>query len=180
MTVYDRWHKTGPGEPCRQHRQVPSAAHGAGDRWQVRWRDEDGRQRSRNFRLKEGRNPGLHADALDAKITRELHTGGYVDPSAGDITLQAYAEDWRKTRSHDTGTAEGLERRLRLHVYENPRTPGKTRRGGVAIGQRKMAELSRRPSLVHAARGRRGGAAWRSGSGRWRSWRGARRWCRRG
>lgn len=49
--VCDRWHKSRPdaGEPvCADHKAVPSADHGKGDRWQARWRD-GGRQRSQNF-----------------------------------------------------------------------------------------------------------------------------------
>ena len=154
MAVYDRWHRSSGAEPCREHsrgraRLYPSAAHGTGDRWQVRWYDDQGRQRKRNFALKEGRDPSRHAEAFDNKIQRDLNTGEYADPAA-DVTLQAYAEDWRKTRRHDTSTAEAQERRLRLHVYEDPANPGRTPRGGVAIGQRKLRELARRPSLVAA------------------------------
>ena len=50
MAVYDRWHKSRPrpGElVCRERKMVPAAGHGIGDRWQVRWRDEDGEQRAR-------------------------------------------------------------------------------------------------------------------------------------
>ena len=52
MTVYDRWHKSRsrPGEEkCGDHRKVPTADHGKGDRWQVRWRDAGGKQCKRNF-----------------------------------------------------------------------------------------------------------------------------------
>jgi len=50
--IYDRWHKTFPKpgeEPCVDHGKVPTAEHGMGDRWQVRWK-EGGRQASRNFK----------------------------------------------------------------------------------------------------------------------------------
>jgi integrase len=157
MAVYDRWHRAPqPGdEPCREHsrgrtRLYPSAVHGQGDRWQVRYYNENGKQRKRNFRLREGRNPDLHADAYDAKITRELHTGDYVDPDLAEVTLQAYAEEWRKARTHDTVSAGHLERRLRLHVYQDPDNPGRTPKGGTSIGQRRMRELARRPSLLQA------------------------------
>lgn len=155
MAVYDRWHKDpGPGdEPCRcgrgRARLYPSAAHLRGDRWQVRWRDPaTGRQKTRNFPLKEGKDPGLHADAYDAKVRRELDTDSYTDPSAGRVTLQAYAEQHRATRVHGESAAAGLESRLRNHVYEAGPGSGKTPRGGVAIGQHPMSLLARRPSLV--------------------------------
>lgn len=156
MAVYDRWHKAPkPGDEacsCGTARSplYPSGVHKKGKRWQVRWRDEAGRQPRRNFDLKVGKNPDIHADAYDAKNSRDLDTGDYIDPSNADITLREYAEDWRKNRKHDTVTAEKTERRLRLHVYEATGKPGRTPKGGVAIGHRRMAELSRRPSLIQA------------------------------
>ena len=61
-TVYDRWHtrkprkdsKTGePVNPCKHSTKAtkyyPSASHGQGDRWQVRWYDESRKQCTRNF-----------------------------------------------------------------------------------------------------------------------------------
>lgn len=156
MAVYDRWHRDPrPGdEPCRCGTRrtplYPAAGHLRGDRWQVRWRDPAGRQRKRNFALKVGSNPGLHADAYEAKVQRDLDRRDYVDPSAAEVTLHDYAEQWRLSRSHDTVTAGHLERRLRLHVYEAPATPGRTPRGGAAIGQLRMGALARQPSAVQA------------------------------
>jgi hypothetical protein len=57
VSIYDRWHKThlDPGDkPCGEHsrgktRLYPNAEHLQGYRWQVRWRDEGGRQCKRNF-----------------------------------------------------------------------------------------------------------------------------------
>ncbi len=140
VSVYDRWHRQDGDEPCAEHSRgrkklYPSAVHGQGDRWQVRWYDDEGRQRKRNFRLKEGRNPALHADAFSAQVSHQLDRGDYIDPDSGDITLREYAEDWRRHRVHDTVTARKLEARLRLHVYP-------------AIGSRRMRELAARPSLV--------------------------------
>jgi integrase len=156
VAVHDRWHRDQqPGdEPCkcgtRRTPLYPGAAHQQGDRWQVRWRNLDGKQRKRNFALRIGSSPDLHADAFDAKTRRELDRRDYVDPEAADVTLRAYAEQWRLSRSHDTITAGHLERRLRLHVYEDPSKPGRTPRGGVAIGQLRLAALARQPSLVQA------------------------------
>lgn len=102
MSIYDRWHKSRPDlgeEKCRQHRMVPSSAHGQGERWQVRWRDENGKQCKRNFAKKEGKDPELHADAFDAKVNSSLDAGTYVDPATGNITFQEYAEGWRTART---------------------------------------------------------------------------------
>ncbi len=145
MGVYDRWHKAlGPdGVPCREHsrgttRLYPSAAHGKGVRWQVRWYDPDtGKQEKRSFRLKEGRNPSLHADAFAAQVERDIDTGNYTDPDSAEITFREFAEDVRKARSHDDVTAVQLERFLRLHAYPH-------------FGDRTLREMSRRPSLTQA------------------------------
>jgi len=140
VSVYDRWHKSRPftGEPeCAEHGLVPSADHGTGDRWQVRWRDDDGAQHKRNFARKTGKNPEVHADAFDARTRTQLHDGSYIDPSAGNVTFKAYAEDWRRNRTHDVNTARRIELQLRLHVYP-------------VIGHRTMRELAKRPSITQA------------------------------
>lgn len=159
MSVYDRWHKSHPkpdDKPCKEHSRgrnklYPSSEHLQGKRWQVRWEDLDGKQKSRNFTVKEGKNPDLHAEAFDAKITNELNAGTYIDPAAGEVTLKEYAEYWRKNRGGlDGNEAAALERRLRLHVYEGEPGSGLTPKGGTAIGQRLLRDLARRPSLVQA------------------------------
>jgi hypothetical protein len=140
MAVYDRWHKSRPkpGEPvCREHKAVPTGDHGKGDRWQVRWRDEQGEQRARNFGRKTGKDPEACAETFDAKVKTQLDDGSYVAPKDANTTFRAFAEDWRKTRTHDVGTAARIERELRLHVYP-------------AIGHRTLRELAKRPSLIQS------------------------------
>jgi integrase len=158
VAVYDRWHRDpGPGEqPCkcgkgRGGRLYPSADHLRGRRWQVRWRDPDtGRQKTRLFALRDGVNPGLHAAAFDREIQGSIVRSDYQDPDAGNVTLQAYAEQYRRTRVHGESAAAGLESRLRCHVY--PGSPGsdRTPAGGIAIGQHAIGFLARRPSLIAA------------------------------
>ena len=53
MSVTDRWHKTYPragDEPCKcgtkKRPLFPTSEHLEGDRWQVRWKDPAGRQRT--------------------------------------------------------------------------------------------------------------------------------------
>jgi integrase len=142
MAVYDRWHRDArPGDkPCDcggRRTLYPSKDHRTGKRWQVRWRDDEGKQRKRNFRLKDGRNPDLHADALDAMVSRDLDTGDYTDPSAADTTFREFAEEFRESRTHDDTSAARLADRLRLHVYP-------------VIGDKSLKLLSKRPSLTQA------------------------------
>ena len=99
MAVTDRWHLTfpKPGDiPCKcgtaKHPLYPSAKHSQGNRWEVIWRDDSKRQHHKSFAKKEGRNPGFHADAFDAKISAELDAGTYTDPASGETLFQVYAE----------------------------------------------------------------------------------------
>lgn len=57
-------------------------------RWQVRWRDGSGHQRSQNFVYK--------ADAVAAETTilGDLQRGSYIPPAAGRTILRAWADDW--------------------------------------------------------------------------------------
>lgn len=142
MAVYDRWHVApAPGSrPC-EHRDrargqlYPSSTHGAGRRWQVRWRDETGRQQKRNFDKKTGADPDTCADAFDAKITAELNAGTYIDPAAGEIAFRAFAEEVVENRVLDPATREKMRGRLERHVYP-------------VVGEMTLKALARRPSLI--------------------------------
>lgn len=129
MAVYDRWHTTKPAlysiatrEPvrCREHKLFASVDHGQGDRWQVRWRDPElppgKQQRKANFAKKDGKDPGIHADAYDKKIQGELTAGTYIAPSKGRTKVREYSEKWRTSLLHRDSTAERMERVFRLHV----------------------------------------------------------------
>ena len=101
MSIYDRWHRTEDG------RRVRSAEYGCERRWQVRWRDDQARQRKQAFERK------ADAERFEATVKTQLASGTYVDPSAGDITLQAYAEAWRGRQTHDDASAERVAGILR-------------------------------------------------------------------
>lgn len=136
MAIYDRWHKTEDGK------QVRTAEYGCERRWQVRWRDEQGRQKKKAFAKQ------AEAKRYDAKIKTQLADGTYVDDSAAQVSFRAYAEDWRATRMHDPATAERVEQMLRNHGYSAEGTPGKTATGGPAIGDYPMRTLAKRASLL--------------------------------
>jgi hypothetical protein len=100
MSIYDRWHKTRPAhsdEPCREHSRgrtklYPTADHGQGDRWQVRWRDYSGSQRKENFAKRS------EADARDTAIKASLRAGTFADPAAGDVMFRVCEVGVRETR----------------------------------------------------------------------------------
>lgn len=145
MSVADRWHKSRPGkdeEPCREHGKVPTADHGDGYRWQVRWRDDTGRQRKENFEKR------ATADDRDTAIKNAIKAGDYIDPHAGKITFREKAEQWRTSRTHDLATARRIKSEFENHVYASPETPGRTPKGGLAIGDYQIRALAKQPSVM--------------------------------
>ena len=156
MSVADRWHKTypKPGDvACKEHSRgrhklYPTSEHLQGDRWQVRWYDLNETQRSRNFALREGSNPEIHADAFDAKITAELNAGTYVDPKLAEGTFGAYALERVAAGTGNATTRRKNLGMLRNHVLEDPATPGRTPAGGTALGHRTFVELQQRVSYT--------------------------------
>lgn len=104
--VKDRWHR----KDKATGRRVRSAEYGCKSRWQVRWRDDAGDQRKRNFQRE------ADANAYCAEVQSSLNRGTYVDPRAGRQTVEAYSREWRAVQLHDAATAELVERHFRLHV----------------------------------------------------------------
>ena len=145
MAIYDRWHKDErDADGTRTGKQIRSSEYGCENRWQVRWRNEQGRQRKQAFTRKAA------AEQFDAKIKTQLADGSYIDPSAGQVTFRSFAEDWRRHRVHDPATAEMVEANLRNHAYSGDGRGGRTARGGMSIGDYPMRVLAQRPSLIQA------------------------------
>ena len=145
MAIYDRWFNDERGpDGQRSGKHVHSAAYGCEKRWQVRWREETGRQCKKTFPRKAA------AERFDTQVKIELAEGSYVDPAAGQVTFRSFAEDWRKNRMHDLSTAGQVEANLRNHVYSADGRGGRTPMGGVSIGDLPLKILGRRPSLVQA------------------------------
>lgn len=114
MAVDDLWYlsKRGPDDE-----RLPSKRYGRGKRWQVRYVDDAGKECRPLFERK------TDAEKFDATMRADVSRGVYVDPAAGRVTVEEYAEEWRKGRLHRDSTAERVERALRVHVY--PRLGGK-------------------------------------------------------
>jgi integrase len=86
--------------------------------WQVRYRDDAGNQRKKNFVLKAGNDPNRHASAFDAKIRDQVNDNTYIAPEVCKVPFRDYAEQWRKDQLHHRpATAAQAEIRLRKHVY---------------------------------------------------------------
>ena len=135
MSIYDRWWKT-QRQADGSVRRVPSADYGCARRWQVRWRDENGRQRKRNFSKRDGKNPERDASAFDAKMKAALDAGTALDLAAGKMLVREYAAFYRRDLLNRNSTAERLDRVFRLHVDPLP------------LGRLPMAQV--RPSHMRA------------------------------
>ncbi len=119
MSVYDRWWKT-QRQADGSVRRIPSSDYGCARRWQVRWRDESGRQRKRNFSKRDGKNPERDASAFDAKMKAALDAGTALDLAAGKMIVREYAALYRRDLLHRNSTAERVDRVFRLHVDPLP------------------------------------------------------------
>jgi integrase len=84
-----------------------------GGRYRVRWRASPGRgikEQSRHFVRK------VDANRFKTQIEASLLDGSYVDPAAGRVTFDTYAESWRQMQVHRPMTAAQVEANLRRHV----------------------------------------------------------------
>lgn len=80
-------------------------------RWQARYRDPAGRERSRTFGRK------LDAQRWLDEVTADMVTGRYVDPDAGRVTVERFARRWLDSQTFDPSTREAVAGRLANHVY---------------------------------------------------------------
>lgn len=112
--VEDRWHRE-PGNSERERIAYPAddsspgcwcvdpkhgkpgtlittTRHGRGRRWQTRWVDDGGNERSKSFDKKADAQHHMKA------ITTALSTGRYTDPQRSGATFGTVAETWIKTK----------------------------------------------------------------------------------
>lgn len=80
-------------------------------RYEARYRDATNKSVSKRFKTRREAE-----DHLIASV-HAVRSGHYVDPRAGRLTFQHYAEEWRATAIHSPNTQASVETRLRKHVY---------------------------------------------------------------
>lgn len=98
-------------------------------RWQARYRDPDGDERSKTFTRK------VDAQRWLDQVTADLVTGRYVDPKAGRVTLGDFAAQWLDGQTFGASTRETMESRVRTHILPT-------------IGHKELRHL--KPSTVQA------------------------------
>jgi len=80
-------------------------------RYDVIYRDPDGRQRMKAFRLKRS------ALAFGNSMETDKQRGQWIDPDAGKVTFEDYARDWMEMQTFDPSTRLSVEQRLEVHVF---------------------------------------------------------------
>ena len=112
--IQDRWYKeVVDPETSGKALRVPTALHGAGLRYKVRYIDPDGQERSKSYpdkKLKDAR-------AFLAKVETDKLTGDYIDPAAGKTTLREYCDNWLKGQSQDESSQRTMRFKLEIQVY---------------------------------------------------------------
>jgi integrase len=93
-------------------------------KWRARYRDLDGKEHARHFERK------LDAQRWLDEVTASIVTGQYVDPRAGRITFEKYAEKWEKSLIAGEASERITDNALRLHLVP-------------ALGSRAMAAIRR-------------------------------------
>jgi integrase len=112
--VQDRWYKevSDPEAPGKKIR-VPTALHGKGLRYKIRYIDPDGQERSKSYpdkKLKDAR-------AFLVKVETDKLTGDYINPEAGKTTLREYGDNWLKGQSQDESSQRTMRSKLDKQVY---------------------------------------------------------------
>ena len=80
-------------------------------RYDVTYRDPDGRQRMKTYRLKRS------AVAFGNSMETDKQRGQWIDPDAGKVTFEDYARDWMEMQTFDPSTRLAVEQRLEVHVF---------------------------------------------------------------
>jgi integrase len=121
--VEDRWWSTVAGERVRRER------FGRGLRWRARYRDAEGRQRSRSF----ARRPD--AVRFLTLVQADLLRGSYIDPGRSRTALSTYASTWLESLSVRPTTRRTYDSHLRTWILP-------------ALGGRSLASIT--PTDVRA------------------------------
>src|SRR6476469_4724935 len=79
-------------------------------KWRARYRDASGRERTKQFVRKVDAQRWLNENS------QALVEGRYVDPKAGRITLQEYAQEWLSRQVQRPTTADQMAGVVRRYI----------------------------------------------------------------
>ena len=91
----------------------PTALHGKGLRYRVRYIDPDNSERSKSFPDKQKKR----ADDFLIEVESDKREGKYIDPRSSRKTFRQQAESWVRAQSSDPATREALRSRLESRIY---------------------------------------------------------------
>lgn len=80
-------------------------------RWLARYRDPDGKQRSKTF------DRQVDAQQFLDETVVSVRRGAYLDPDAGRETFRTHAKAWLEIQTFNRSTREAVEQRLVKHVF---------------------------------------------------------------
>ena len=60
-------------------------------RWRVRWRDSDGRERSKTF------DTEAEARRFRLRLEGDVAAGTWIDPAQARVPLREFVDEWRKS-----------------------------------------------------------------------------------
>lgn len=97
--------------------------------WRVRYKDPDGKERSKHFDRK------VDAERFRASVQADILRGHYLDPNAGRVRFSDFAQTWLAGQTGDISTRQAVEIRVRVHLSP-------------AFGNRELGTI--KPSVVQA------------------------------
>lgn len=135
--VEDRWYRKARDENAKILRdedgkpilEKDPQRYGKGARWRLRYVGPDGRERNESFGKKSA------ADRRKVQVEADLQRGTWINPDAGKVTFQAFAEEVITNRTLSPSTREKMRQRLSRHVYPT-------------IGGHELGRLAKRPSIL--------------------------------
>ena len=78
--------------------------------WRVRYRDPDGKERSKHFDRK------VDAERFRTTVQTDILRGAYIDPNAGRVRFSDFAKTWLAGQTSDISTRQAMEIRVRVHM----------------------------------------------------------------
>ncbi|WP_338057941.1 hypothetical protein [Streptomyces abyssalis] len=109
--IQDRWYKVERAADGSSTK-AKTSRHGNGMRYRARYVGPHGTEKSKSFPDRQKRR----AEEWLAEIEADMLWGQYVDPKAGRVTFQQYAERWLAGLTTDIATRILVERHLRRHA----------------------------------------------------------------
>lgn len=124
-------------------------------RWYVRYRDPEGRQRTKTFDRKTHKDGEPSADDFLATVSADVLRGTYVAPEAAKVTVAQWCEQWLEGYSERRSTVRQAQVHLKLIVEHFGGMPlSAVRASDVKRWVSKLKREGRAPSYVYALHSR--------------------------